>query len=370
MRPDAFFDEYARRGVQYGPLFQRIAAYQRVSDTEVRCRIAPPDAQPALPLSHSAFIDTCFQSLGVCRGRPESAYAPVALESIRIDPDARWSSALTCRAVLRESSDTMLVGDVLVRDESGRDVATLHGVTCVRLSASAAERHDVHFRVEWVRDGVPALSAGASLAGETWLLLAPADAPAPDRWHEGLTARGAASRLLALPGASHHDGKPIDEPHADGARVRTVVVWAPHAWLSGAASYGAVAAFVRDVRRSIETVSDRQPGQPLQVCLVTETGHAAPDVLGAATMQALAVHLQAELPALDAAQLEVVDAGDRVVDAILAVRDVKPGITSRRIATPLWRIDDAGWRAAKPWPACRKQTATTRCSRAATAATS
>ena len=99
---------------RHGPLFQRIAAYQRVSDTEVRCRIAPPDAQPALPLSHSAFIDTCFQSLGVCRGRPESAYAPVALESIRIDPDARWSSALTCRAVLRESSDTMLVGDVLV----------------------------------------------------------------------------------------------------------------------------------------------------------------------------------------------------------------------------------------------------------------
>ncbi|MCA8067691.1 non-ribosomal peptide synthetase/type I polyketide synthase [Burkholderia sp. AU38729] len=341
-RPDAFFDEYARRGVQYGPLFQRIAAYQRVSDTEVRCRIAPPDAQPALPLSHSAFIDTCFQSLGVCRGRPESAYAPVALESIRIDPDARWSSALTCRAVLRESSDTMLVGDVLVQDESGRDVATLHGVTCVRLSASAAERHDVHFRVEWVRDGVPALSAGASLSGETWLLLAPADAPAPDRWHEGLAARGAASRLLALPGASHRDGKPIDEPQADGARVRTIVVWAPHAWLSGAASYGAVAAFVRDVRRSIETVSDRQPGQPLQVCLVTETGHAAPDVLGAATMQALAVHLQAELPTLDAAMLEVAVAGDRVVDAILAVRDVKPGITSRRIATPLWRIDDAG----------------------------
>ncbi|VWB19871.1 polyketide synthase [Burkholderia arboris] len=342
MRPDAFFDEYARRGVEYGPLFQRIVAYQRVSDIEVRCRIAPPDTQPELPLSHSAFIDTCFQSLGVCRGRPDSAYAPVALESIQIDPDARWSSALTCRAVLRESSDTILVGDVHVQDESGRDVATFHGVTCVSLPEPAAEHDDVHFRVEWVRDGVPELSAGAPLTGETWLLLAPADAPAPGHWHDALAGRGAASCSLALPGESHRAGAPIDRPLADDARVRTIVVWAPHGWLSGAASYGAVAAFVRDVRRSVETVSDRQPGQPLQVCLVTETGHAAPDVLGAATMQALAVHLQAELPALDAAQLEVAVVGERVVDAIVAVRGAKPGMTPRRITTPLWRIDDAG----------------------------
>lgn len=346
--PDAFYEEYARRGVQYGPMFRRIEAFRRISVTEVVCRIAQPDVPAELPLSHSAFIDTCFQALGVCSGHPASAYAPMAVEAVWFDSWATWRGRRTCRAVLRSATDAVLVGDVFVYDEEGRCVASIETVTCVSIPSHPVAESRLHYRVEWMRhSGLPVPDA-SELSGETWLLLGQTDAVELAHWRGRLTGKGIASLAIALPHDLDGCVEVLDEGFADAGPIRTVVAWAPPmAGVSRQERYRAAAAFVRHLRQIVEMVSDRSIGQPMQLCLIAnETDCAsASEILRAATLQAVAAQFRAELPDLDASQLTLTATDDLVIgaiDAIVAIRQETPHIAPQRITTALWRLDGAG----------------------------
>ncbi|NVI81609.1 non-ribosomal peptide synthetase/type I polyketide synthase [Janthinobacterium sp. BJB401] len=330
-----FYDHYRARGVSYGPLFQRVQASHRVSDSELWGRILPPEAPTAsLPLWHAALLDNCLHTLGICAGDPQQAYVPVSVGSAWFDASAAWNASILCQAVLRPAPAGFLDGELRLYSGQGRCIGVLSEVSCAALGAAAMPAALPLHAVDWVAYTAPAGLPARPAAGEQWLLAAAANSSLPAACVQWLAEADVHTRHAQWDA----DGK-LHGAESATAPLRTILVLLDPAHPQPADA-AALAHWVRGWRETLQVLLDRQPGQPLQLCLADVAAHADGEAAHTrrALAQALATNLRSELPALDVSWLDSDADGAAIAAAACAVRAQPAGLADGGIAASLWRL--------------------------------
>ncbi|WP_215408854.1 non-ribosomal peptide synthetase/type I polyketide synthase [Janthinobacterium sp. JC611] len=330
-----FYAHYRARGVSYGPLFQRVQASHRLSDGELWGRILPPDAPTAsLPLWHAALLDNCLHTLGICAGDPQQAYVPVSVGSAWFDASAAWNAAILCQALLRPAPAGFLDGELRLYSEQGRCIGVLSEVSCAALGASALPAPLPLHVVDWVTHATPAGLQARPAAGEQWLLAAAAHSSLPSACVQWLAEADVHTRHAQWDA----DGM-LHGAESATAPLRTILVLLDPAQPqpTGAA---ALAHWARNWRETLQVLLDRQPGQPLQLCLAEVAAHADGEAahMRRAMAQALATNLRSELPALDVSWIDSDAGGAAIAAAACAMRTQPAGLADGGIAASVWRL--------------------------------
>ncbi|MER6450597.1 type I polyketide synthase, partial [Streptomyces venezuelae] len=294
---DGLYEELAREGVAYGPLFQGLkAAWRRggVLFTEV---VLPEDGQrdAARFGLHPALLDAGLHAIGHGDTGGAAAGALLPFSWTGVSLYAVGASALRMRLTPNSAEDPHSLA-LLVADEAGRPVASVESLvlrpaSAEQVSAAGAGHVESLFRVEWL----PAPVVPASAAGLRWAVLGGRD-------EIGLAGTGAQVSEYASVAAlamALDAGEPlpdavfvlpaVGQEVADGAGVVhaavnaalvTVQEWLAEARLAGSrlvwVSAGAVAveagAGVRDlpgsaVRGLLRSAQSENPGQLVMVDL-------------------------------------------------------------------------------------------------------
>lgn len=332
-----FYAHYRERGVSYGPLFQRVQASHRVSDGELWVRILPPDAPAAsLPVWHAALLDNCLHALGICAGDPAQAYVPVSVGSAWFDAGALWNATIFCQAVLRPAPAGFLDGELRLYSEQGRCIGVLGEVSCAALGLGAPDVPaplPLH-AVDWVAHPAPAGEPARAAAGEQWLVAAAASSTLPAACVQWLAEADVHTRHAQWDA----DGR-LHGAESAAAPLRTILILLDPAHPQPADA-AALARWVGSWRQALQVLLDRQPGQPLQLCLAEIAIHADDEAAHTrrALVQALATNLRSELPALDVSWVDSDAGGGAIAAAAIAVRAQPTGLADGSIAASLWRL--------------------------------
>lgn len=168
---DSLYARLADLGLQYGPSFQRIERLWR-ADGEAVAQLTPLETPDLLRYRlHPTVIDGSIQCLVAAvraRQAERHPYLPVSIE--RVTWFGRTTATWWSHVRVREQSETLLEGDVVLCDAQGSVLAELLGVRC-QVLASERSREEIEawtYRPEWVRADRPAFAGGA----RRWLLCA------------------------------------------------------------------------------------------------------------------------------------------------------------------------------------------------------
>jgi NADPH:quinone reductase-like Zn-dependent oxidoreductase/SAM-dependent methyltransferase len=172
---DVFYSQLEERGLEFGPLFQGVAALRRGTREAVGEAALPEPlhAEAAHYRIHPVLLDACLQVLAAV-SRPADAqglFLPVQIATCRLEQNS--TPLVNCRThvVLRAGSEPnaqVMVADVRVHDMAGNLVATLEGVQLQRAGREALERlrsvdlADSLVELRWEAEEAPAASAWTS----------------------------------------------------------------------------------------------------------------------------------------------------------------------------------------------------------------
>ncbi|WP_157867814.1 type I polyketide synthase, partial [Streptomyces prasinus] len=226
---DGFYDDFAARGLVYGPAFQGLTELWRKGNTAYGI-VRLPEGQSADGFGiHPALLDAALHTLACVREEKEGEDRPVFLpfEWTGVELHATGSTELRVRITLDPATDEHL--SLAVADSSGQPVLHVRGL---RIRAASAEQVRVSQAVEHayrVAFEVPRALAEGISSEESWVVGAgvvsralsvePADGVAgvAARLEEGVEAPGRiVVDVTAVPGAG------TDAGGVDGALEVTV----------------------------------------------------------------------------------------------------------------------------------------------------
>jgi len=176
------------RGFDYGPAFQGLEhIWYRPGEALGRVRISKSlDVDHGEYRLHPAALDACTQVLGAAAnilagGNEDGLYMPVGFSKVRVleNVERQFWSHVTLREGVEDASGT-LWGDVRLLSDTGRLLAEVLGVRCVRLSSTPGREEeqgvgDWLYEIEWQ----PTVSLEESIESgrvpATWLILSGRD---------------------------------------------------------------------------------------------------------------------------------------------------------------------------------------------------
>ncbi|MGO8676239.1 MAG: SDR family NAD(P)-dependent oxidoreductase [Limisphaerales bacterium] len=187
---EAFYQSYARRGLDFGARFHGVRRVWRRAGTALGSIEAPPAllAELAGFGLHPALLDACLQVVAAAVPDPEenpggpALFMPLGLESFRVF--ARPATTLWSVATLDETTPAgreTIKAHIRVADEQGRVVAELRGLSFKRVDRATLERSvqkgidDWLYEIAWTplaETRVPAKETADSPSGpRRWLIL-------------------------------------------------------------------------------------------------------------------------------------------------------------------------------------------------------
>jgi amino acid adenylation domain-containing protein len=169
---ETFYSRWEARGNHWGPVFRSI---QRIHTGEAQCvawleetsEVARNAEQYVV---HPALLDACVQSMV---GGIGGAGAFVGKGVKRLNIAGPLKGKMTARTRWTESDARLLVGDVTVTDEAGRNVLLVEGLTFTFLERDTVHpRQEWFYTEEWENFEIPPLLQGDKNSG-TWLIVGP-----------------------------------------------------------------------------------------------------------------------------------------------------------------------------------------------------
>lgn len=130
-----FYQRLRRSGLEYGPYFQRIHSLQVSRSTnEVVAKLTAHSDLSADrdPWAHSVtLLDSAFQSLAAILDVDGSElYVPMQIKELHVYGD--FCSDLWCYARQVDSNSRSVTGEISLFDPSGREIAEILGLQCLR----------------------------------------------------------------------------------------------------------------------------------------------------------------------------------------------------------------------------------------------
>jgi acyl transferase domain-containing protein len=217
---DAYYDECARRGIQFGAAFRGLETLWSVGQDDTRSRIRLPE-----PLSlgsfviHPVLLDGAFQTLGpAAAGRdPDAAYLPFSIGRIRVHRRAGRSLSAQARLAPAAGTGGELSATLVLWDDAGV-VADVEQFTLRTVQARSITAPDPLYVVAW--KDAPLASAVTTPAGPCLVVA--------DRGGVGAElVRGLATRGISATLVEPAHLAAALEPRAGGPRVAHVLQLQP-----------------------------------------------------------------------------------------------------------------------------------------------
>ena len=236
----------ARRGLDYGPLFQRVTSVARSNDVvaaELSGVVPPPDATSWV--FRVTLLDACLQAVVLSLPEDDTdTWLPIEVDRIRIlswpDPDERVACYVNPRAVSARENGDRYIADAALIGRDGRRLISASGVVLRRATGRPAWQSLLH-AVVWRpfdipdRDGRPNAPMCTRIvfedtAGLGLSLVPEAEAPAAIK----LRAKSSGDQRQLLEALRIDRSRPIEIVHAwnldapvpetaaDAARLRTL----------------------------------------------------------------------------------------------------------------------------------------------------
>jgi acyl transferase domain-containing protein/NADPH:quinone reductase-like Zn-dependent oxidoreductase len=191
--PEAFYDAYARRGADFGPVFRQLDDI-RSGPGWASGAIAGTATDESGLLLHPALIDAGLQLCALAAGAGDDAFLPIGAERVSITP--RPGTALLARARATRRQD-IITAEVWIGTPAGEPVALLEGLTFARADGAS-------------------LGAGSgardAVLTETWTAAAPSGDVLPEggAWlvFDDATGLGARALDAAAPGSESWTVRP------------------------------------------------------------------------------------------------------------------------------------------------------------------
>lgn len=178
--PADAYGQFANLGLRYGDAFRGIAGLW-LGDGEALARLRLPD--PVSPQSggyavHPSLIDACFQTLigTVLRANERGIYLPVQIDGLAVhvaEPMAA-DQELVCHARLLTHTPSQIVGEIELRDATGRLLLEVRGLLCHFQPQEREPRpFDEHlFEYRWENAPSDAAVVAATREPATWVIFA------------------------------------------------------------------------------------------------------------------------------------------------------------------------------------------------------
>ncbi|MBS4097055.1 MAG: SDR family NAD(P)-dependent oxidoreductase [Sulfuricella sp.] len=197
----ALYESFAARGLQYGPAFRGIQAFQRGDGTAWASLELPEDIDAKGYHLHPALLDAGFQAvLGSLAGdAAQGLFLPVKIECIRLH--GAVPRQVGCFSEITELTPEHLVANLNLFDETGNLLVEVTGFRCKALGAQHAApletfRDDL-YEYRWEEKATPA-PAAAPL--QKWLVFGDSGTAASIAGE--LERQGRTAMLVAEPAAA------------------------------------------------------------------------------------------------------------------------------------------------------------------------
>ncbi len=128
-----FYQNYAEKGVTYGPLFKRLNHYVRLDETTIIADILPlTESHVDAPLhsTHTALIDNFLQTIGLSIESVEGAYMPTMIGRCICYTQCGWDDVIHCLVKLTSQTSKYLKADIIAYDANGNCLMQLEDVLC------------------------------------------------------------------------------------------------------------------------------------------------------------------------------------------------------------------------------------------------
>jgi len=127
---DELYQDFAGRGLYYGPSFQGIKAFSRGAQTALSQLTLPDVLDDEDYHLHPSLLDAGFQTVLGILGDDDGAglFLPVAIESIRVF--GKLPKTVMCFAELTERSADHIVGTIRLFDDAGKVLVDVAGFRC------------------------------------------------------------------------------------------------------------------------------------------------------------------------------------------------------------------------------------------------
>jgi amino acid adenylation domain-containing protein len=175
-----FYRDLAKEGHAFGPAFQGVDTIWCAEGCAVGRIMVPPSITDAdRYVLHPAVLDACLQVTRGLRAFGEEAPTgaditiPFAIDRLRLFREP--SDTIFARPHVLEESATKIVTHISIVDDTGRLVAAIDGLRCLRVARSNSKREGVStglYRERWVPAPVEASSAKPRDLVGFWLILA------------------------------------------------------------------------------------------------------------------------------------------------------------------------------------------------------
>jgi acyl transferase domain-containing protein/NAD(P)-dependent dehydrogenase (short-subunit alcohol dehydrogenase family)/acyl carrier protein len=175
---DEFYSRLSAMGLSYGPCFQTVTALKRLSHSEVIAQIElqsfDDDFEKEFVL-HPTLLDGAFQSLIALVEPSEkepTPYVPVSVSRVHVTGKSQGSMVAICKT--KKVSESEIIGDISLCDQSGQIIFQLVDVRCQALSVNENEDplSGVFHEMRWVPDS---LAAPVVTSDQAWLFIGPRD---------------------------------------------------------------------------------------------------------------------------------------------------------------------------------------------------
>lgn len=138
----SFYQEYANRGVSYGPAFKMVQSYYALAERKVLGEITLPERSDRQQSFQTwvTFIDNCFHTIALCLDGVEHAYAPVSISEYtcysRICPEG----LMRCYAEIIAETSEKIEANLSIYNAQDALVVEMKGVRCQRFDKKP---HDI-----------------------------------------------------------------------------------------------------------------------------------------------------------------------------------------------------------------------------------
>jgi phthiocerol/phenolphthiocerol synthesis type-I polyketide synthase C len=174
---EAHYEAMSRRGLEYGPAFQGVAAASRRGGVLVtRLRATQAVREGAGPyVLHPCLLDAALQgviaALDGTRAPATATYVPSSADRVIVHGTPAFDGELRCRVTVRSAgTDDTLVADVAVDDSAGRVLLEATGVRVVPLARTGTDLDQCTFVIRWHRQ--PTAATARAEAPGRWIILA------------------------------------------------------------------------------------------------------------------------------------------------------------------------------------------------------
>ncbi|MFC9249733.1 type I polyketide synthase, partial [Streptomyces sp. NPDC057136] len=181
---DGLYDDFAERGLEYGPSFQGLTAAWRKGE-EIYADVSLPEGMEAGRFGlNPALLDAALHAIELADPDAEQAELPFAWSGVTLYASGATALRVTVRAIADGNGMSLDIADAAGAPVASVDSLLLRQVT--RDQLGGARVGDSLFRLEWAALDTAALDTAAVAAGGTdgiarWVVLGADDAPLPAR---------------------------------------------------------------------------------------------------------------------------------------------------------------------------------------------